>query len=166
METTLKINKVESATSQKGKEYFKIHTDEGIMSCFEKEVSQNLFNKIGESVNVIVAESNGYKNIRGLGSDKPIKEKVGIPAEVPKETKGYFPKVSREKLAEGLALQVTNLVCYSNIKEEEAVKLVEQVYDYFLRKVSAEWFIKGETPFYNLKSVVWNTTPPPPRRNI
>jgi len=75
MRTTIQIKGKVEKTSQAGKVYWSIDTDQGVMSCFEKSVAE----KLDEGTHdVEVVESKGYKNIRAYydKSEVPV-EKVG-----------------------------------------------------------------------------------------
>jgi len=66
MKQNLKINDVEKRQSKAGKEYWAINTNDGTMTCFEKNIAEELSAKIGSNVACEVAESKGFKNIRGI----------------------------------------------------------------------------------------------------
>jgi len=66
MRTTLKIEGVETKTSQKGKEYTSYQTSQGRMSCFEGAVVKELNSNMGQEVEVEVQERGDFKNITGV----------------------------------------------------------------------------------------------------
>ena len=99
MKTTLQINDIQEAEAKSGKTYYKVATNEGQMSCFEKVEADKLANNVGRSLDVEVATSadGKFKNIRKVYEDTPV-----IKPGVPQETQGsykeafYTPKVSNK----------------------------------------------------------------------
>ena len=139
METTLKIQGISEATSQKGTKYWKVQTDQGNMSCFEENVAKELMKSIDNDITVEIAKSGNFTNIRGVSSNQmPKVENAVSPqeTEVSKETK--YPKVSREKLAEGLSKQAVDIVCFGSkdLNIEEAREMVFETYQYFVEEVT------------------------------
>ena len=82
MKTTLQINDIQEAEAKSGKTYYKVATNEGQMSCFEKVEADKLANNVGRSLDVEVATSadGKFKNIRKVYDGTPV-IKPGVPQE-------------------------------------------------------------------------------------
>lgn len=135
METTITIDKVEQGTTKSGDTFWKFSTEQGIMSCFNTETAQKLMSHGNTPITVDVQISGKYKNLIGISSNQI--PKPAIPG-VPQETKGSYPKVSREKLAEGLANQATQLMSLKEYDEELARNTTINLYQFFLEHLNKE----------------------------
>ena len=137
METTLTITNIQPAMSRAGKTYWKVQTDQGNMSCFEESVAEQL--KVGSTMNLEVAKSGQWTNIRGIGSGPAVMTsddavKPGAVVETPIKTK---PVVSQEKIAEaltglamGLYAEFSNDMSFRDCSEQ-----VMQEYLYFVKEL-------------------------------
>ena len=99
MKTTLGINNIEGAESKAGKAYFKVATDQGPMSCFEKNVADVLANYVGRSVTCEVATSadGKFKNIRSVDEDTPpVKMNAQPETEIPQQDKFVEARASKD----------------------------------------------------------------------
>lgn len=63
METTITINKIEEKTKKDGKQYTRVSTDKGWLSCFDAAASTALRASQGAPVRVEITESGEYRNI-------------------------------------------------------------------------------------------------------
>jgi hypothetical protein len=68
-ETIIEIRGVEEKESKNGRKYASFKTDKGTMTCFESNLINDLKKKVGKSVKVLVAEVNGFTNIREYVED-------------------------------------------------------------------------------------------------
>ena len=96
-ETILKLVGMEERESKAGRKYHSFQTSEGQMSCFESSVVDELRKRIGKQVKVIVAEKNGFRNIREFKGDVEIK-----PGEAPQQAiapvvENKFTEARKEK---------------------------------------------------------------------
>ena len=127
METkTISIKLIEQRQSQQGKTYWSIETDQGKMTCFEKDIAEQLQKAqfAGVRAAVSVVEKNGFVNIR-----KVVDVLTSLPAEV--EDKG-------EKFTEARAAKDTSIytsyvkdLVISGMKLEDAIKAVKQIREAF-----------------------------------
>ena len=148
MEQAITIKAIEEATSRANKTYWKVQTDQGNMSCFEKEVADQLI--VGQTINLEIVKSGQWTNIRAVASTPAVYTadnavKPGIPiveqAEVtntpnlsePVSTKTVRPVVSHEKIAEALVGLSMGLYATSeNMSYRECSRAVLDEFDFFV----------------------------------
>jgi hypothetical protein len=130
---TLTINGIMPTKSKAGKEYWKVATDKGEMSCFEKSIVDEL--EIGKTMDIEVVESNGFSNIRGVAGKATPKGKV----EVKEEKAETFNKTKEEpKYSQYCVSYAKDIFCALEAKDgdardrmEMAINLVKMAHDAF-----------------------------------
>ena len=99
METTkILVKNIIEKVGKNDKKYYVVLTEDGGVTCFENSIVEKLKAGIGRYANVVIKESNGFKNLREFESfaDDNIKPEE-IVSEVPKETKGSKPKAANRQ---------------------------------------------------------------------
>ena len=72
MKQKILIKSIENVRSKAGKPYWKVETDDGMMTCFEASMVEDLeagFNSGGYTFIDMVENDKGFKNIRGVYVD-------------------------------------------------------------------------------------------------
>jgi len=120
METTITIQGIEQKTSQAGKVYHSITTEQGVMSCFEKSISDVLLTKIGQQVGVEIKESNGFKNIRKILAKLPVVSPSQTPPSADK-----FAEARKEKNSAMYVSYVKDLIV-SGVLPDKAIEIIKK----------------------------------------
>tara|TARA_Y100000310_G_scaffold258008_1_gene266245 strand:+ start:456 stop:866 length:411 start_codon:yes stop_codon:yes gene_type:complete len=132
MKQTIKINEIEEAVSSKGKEYWKIKTNEGTLTLFER----NIYDKIkGKKYAVLeVVESNGFKNVRQFYGYSPVLNDVDNSKILTEEVKNIVYNRTPDKFADARTEKNKSFwVAYakdlivSGMKTDEAIKTINKL---------------------------------------
>ena len=128
METTIQIKSVtETEAKVSGRKYFKVDTDQGIMSCFEDKIAGTLSLNIGKSMNVEVQVSGDkqqFKNIRRICAD--VKTEKPNLALLPPIVQDKFSEAREEKNRTMYVSYVKDLVI-SGMPYQKAVEIIKAV---------------------------------------
>ena len=82
MKTTIKLEGVEEKQAKTGRKYHSYKTNQGIMNCFEKVITDKLNENIQKEVEIEFEERNGFKNItKFLGTGAKVEESVMVKTE-------------------------------------------------------------------------------------
>ena len=111
----------EDKTAKTGREYTRFKTNEGWMSCFEKELIADLKKVIGQRVicNIAIDEDKGFKNIRGCeGLASGNQQIAGVPVQK--------VKVEVDKKTTMYVSYVKDLIV-SGMDEENAIKTIKNI---------------------------------------
>jgi len=142
MKAKLRISDYEDRKSQNGKRYTQFDTNKGKMSCFEKDVINDIKEAVDEyggkrfiSVQIAESKDGAFTNIRGFNgvchnndddieddTEEDIKDVETIkPSKLGKEKSPY------EKDPVGLAVEL----CASGYSVENAIKAVKEIKEAF-----------------------------------
>lgn len=132
MKTTLQITGKEDKTSKAGKSYTTFTDSNGQKySCFEADVIQQVAQNLNNTIDVEVAEANGYKNIRQFygvvtGNITPPAERVEPALTAP--INAPIAKSGNEKLASMLTSYAKDLMIaeVENKTEKSYIELARE----------------------------------------
>ena len=122
MKTTIKITGIEEAVSQAGKSYWKVQTNNGLMSCFDKLIIDKIeVGKVYEA-EVISSKDGVFKNIRKISS-----------SEYPVESIESVNKFTEAREAKNTAMYISYAkdLIISGMKPDEAILTVKKLIDSF-----------------------------------
>ncbi len=132
----IKIVGIVPAVAKSGSNYWKISTEShGNMSCFEKSVADELAKHINEPFNCVIAESNGFQNIRAIApqqeAEKPI-EVIKMNEKVAEN--GSMDEKKDVVRAMSLTRLYYELISYTEKAEKEKEAILKN-YKYFLNNL-------------------------------
>ena len=122
----LRIDEIEEKKANSGKVYWRVKTNDGWTSCFEKEVVEQLQKNIEKYVNVTIATSdkNDFVNIRKFNGvveeqqDPPVEVVKPVISEPATTMRKSVKGTAYEKDPVGLAIEVFNTLVISKGEEE------------------------------------------------
>ena len=123
MEITIKT--ITNKTSKTGTPFWVVDAVEGKYTVWDKEISDQLYTKMGQKCNVDVKVSGEFSNIRGILPDGQV-DVTQAPAE-PVQARQSVKGSAYEKDPVGLVIE---LICHG-IGKDEAIKTIKEIQEAF-----------------------------------
>ena len=122
MKTQIQINGIVEAEAKSGKTYWKVDTNQGMMSCFEKSIIDSIGTQT--NVEVDVQESKGFKNIRDISNSEAIRKTV--PNTIISSGDSVDKKLTKayDKFAD--ARQAKNTAFYVSYSKDICIAMIEK----------------------------------------